>query len=255
MAERRRARLVRAVATIGAVMTLFAATPASAAEPGPLAPVGPFGEAIPTPVTAFPHNQRDTVAPSADEGRPPFTSPLPPSIPLPPLPPTLPGLPPPPTVPMPFRIPERPQFTPLPAGGLRQTMSEYDRRLGLGPSGPVLAAAQSLAAGSPVRGSAVITVRVESTGQIAAARVTASSQSAAAWGELAARLASMSVRAVRLPEAAKGAWMVLRIESEPRLRSGDRLHYPGVLLAFDVSNIGARPAPMVTAQVLSELWY
>lgn len=255
MAERRRAKLVRAVAAVGAALTLFAATPASAAEPGPLAPVGPFGEAIPTPVTAFPHHQNDLAAPGADQGRPPFTSPLPPSIPLPPAAPILPGLPPPPTVPMPFRIPERPQFAPPPAGGLRQTLSEHDRRLGLGPAGPVLTAARSLAEGSRARGSAVIAVRVEGTGQIAAARVTSSSQSAAAWGELATRLASLSVRAVRLPEAAKGAWMVLRIEAEPRLPAGERLRYPGVLLAFDVANAGARPVRMVTARVLSELWY
>lgn len=255
MAERKRVRFVRAAATLGAAMTLLAAVPASAAELGPAAPVGPFGEAIPTPATPFPHGQRDVGAPSADEGRPPFTSPLPPAVPLPPAPPTLPGLPPPPIVPMPFQFPERPELAPPPAGGLRQTMAELDRRLGLGAAGPVLTAAESLAEGSIAQGSAVIAVRVEAPGQIAAARVTSASEDAAAWGELATRLASLSLPALRLPEAAKGAWMVLRIEVAPRLPAGDRLSYPGVLLAFDSANAGARPVRIVSGRVLSELWY
>lgn len=248
MPQARRWRSVLwAVATWALVSTARAAPPR--------APVGPFNEAIPTPAVPLTPVGPGSPQPGSQEEGPPFTAPLPPAVPLPPSAPIAPALPPPPTVPVPFGIPERPEMAPLPAGGLRQSLDELDRRAGLGASGPVIRALQTIAMGSTARGTAVYAIRAEANGQIAAVRLTAANQDVDLFRDLGMRLRTLSVSPLRLPEEAHGLWVVVRLETTVVHPAGDRRWYPGTLFAFDPSNIDTQPLRVVHAQALSELWF
>lgn len=242
-------------AAILATASLCVSSIAGAVEPPRPAPVGPFDEAIPTPAVPPPSMRPGSPQPGSPEAGPPFSAPLPPAVPLPPRAPIGVAIPPPPTVPPPFNIPERPGFTPFPAGGLRQALAEYDRREGLGASGPIEHAIRVLAMSSVARGTAVFAIRAQASGQIAAVRVTAANEDIEAWRELGERLTTLSVLPLRLPEEANGVWMVIRVEARVVHPAGDRSIYPGTLLAFDPSNIATRQLRVVHAQTLSELWF
>jgi hypothetical protein len=50
--------------------------------------------------------------------------------------------------------------------------------------------------------------------------------------------------------------MILYVSAENELTSGQTTWwYPGVALAFDVSDINARRVRTVTSRVLTEVWY
>src|SRR4029078_1958560 len=134
---------------------------AVASQP-PLLPVGPYDWAPPTPASPPPD---PTEAPTdLNYSVPPFVAPLPPAINYPP-PITVPPAttPPVPCGPFgnecrdnpgpvaPYLLPEQAGWSPdaagPPAGGLRQALVEYDRRLGLGGGGAVIAAARDMLQG------------------------------------------------------------------------------------------------------------
>lgn len=146
-------------------------------------------------------------------------------------------------------------MSPLPEGGLRQSLSELDRRAGLGAAGPVINAIETTAMSSTALGSAVFAIRTQATGQIAAVRLTAANRDIPEWRELESRLGTLSVSGLRLPEAAHGTWLVVRVEAHNVHPAGDRDWYPGTLFAFDPSNIDTHELRVVHTQVLSELWY
>lgn len=257
MAEKyRRVRSRHWRAAIVAALAFSALTSTTeAVEPPRPDPVGPFDEANPTPAVPPPVMRPGSPEPGSSEAGPPFTAPLPPSVPSAPQAPLGTALPPPPTTPPPFDIPERPGFTPFPAGGLRQALSEYDRRGGLDAGGPVTRAIETTAMSSIARGSAVFAIRARTTGQIASVRLTAANRDIDAWRDFGARLSTLSVAPLRLPEDAAGVWLVVRVEARVVHPAGDRDWYPGTLFAFDPSNIDTQPLRVVHAQVLSQLWY
>lgn len=240
---------------IPVVIVMGSSSLALAAEPPRPDPVGPFDTATPTPAVPNPVMRPGSPEPGSPEAGPPFTAPLPPAVPLPPRAPVGNALPPPPTVPPPFHIPELPEMTPLPAGGLRQALAEYDRRGGLGAAGPITATIDTAAMSAVARGTAIFAVRAEAGGRIAAIRLTAANQDVDAWRRFGASLAGARIGPLRLPEGAHGVWVVVRVDAKIAHPAGDRASYPGTLFAFDLSNIDTRPLRVVHAQALSELWY
>ncbi len=242
-------------AVFAAIASFVFASSALAVEPPDAAPVGPFDEAIPTPAVPYPPVRPGSPEPGSPETGPPFSAPLPPALPRPPAGPVLFGLPPPPTVPQPFRIPERPGVSPPPAGGLRQSLDELDREAGLGAGGPILRALETIAMSSTALGSAVYAIRARSNGQIESVRLTAANHDVEGFRALGTRLMTLSVSDLRLPEAANGVWLVVRIDTRRVRPAGDRRWYPGTLFAFDPSNIATHQLRVVHARTLSELWF
>jgi hypothetical protein len=221
----------------------------------------PLLETNPTPAT--PIGQGFLPAPPSlehprDEG-PPFTAVLPPSVPLPRAAPQIPATPPPGQRPAPYRLPERPGATP-PAGGLRQALSEYDRRLGLGAGGAVEDLARTDLVDSSAVGSAVLEVRVDRSGVVRTVRVVSASQDLADWQQLARELRGARAGRIRMPAGAAGAWMRIGLEARVTDPSGlgrpfPLTLYPGAV-GFDVTSLAhASDLRTVFVSVLSEVWY
>jgi hypothetical protein len=183
---------------------------------------------------------------------------LPLSVPLPPLAPIVPITPPPPDRPAPNFLPENPR-APQVFGGLRQALSEYDRRLGLGSGGALISELDSRLAAGYVSGAALLEVRVDRQRRVRDVRVMDSSGGADAWNEFAANLVGTPLPTLRLPEPANGAWMQVRVEARPRMPSGRTpgrpAWLPGTLIAFDLSDLGAVEQRVGHARVVSEVWY
>lgn len=217
--------------------------------PTPAAPAfGPdFGPGV-EQVVPVPHNASP----------PPFTAPVPPAVPLPPLAPIAPATPPPPERPAPFVLPERTDRPPA-VGGLRQALSEYDRRAGLGPDGAVLSELHARIEQGYVSGTALLEVLVDRQKRVRSVRVLDSTGDAAAWFELANDFRGTSLPRLRLPSEANGAWMEVRVEALPRMPSGRRAGrvawYPGTVIAFDSADWWAVEQRTVHARVVSEVWY
>lgn len=146
-------------------------------------------------------------------------------------------------------------MSPPPAGGLRQALDELDRRAGLGASGPVLQALETIAMSSTALGSAVYSIRARKSGEIDVVRLTGANRDVDAFRELGTRLMTLSVANLRLPEEANGVWLVVQLDARITRPAGDRTRYPGTLLAFDPSNIGTHALRVVHARTLSELWF
>ena len=192
------------------------------------------------------------------DARPDFTLPLPPTNPGPPRSGLVPATPPPPSLPAPLALPERPGAPP-PAGGLRQALSEYDRRGGLGAAPAVASLSRGLLQNADAWGSATLVVAMDARGTIQMARVLSSSGDDAAWGQFAAELRGKHVRA-RLPAEARGIWMTLGVEARTNaargIGGGPVSVARGGLLTFDLADLAAVPQQrLVQTSVLSEVWY
>jgi hypothetical protein len=251
------------------VTLLLSSSSASASQP-PLLPVGPYDCAPPT--AASPPPEPIEFPPGFNYSFPPFASPLPPAVNYPPpiaVPPAT--TPPRPCGPLgnecrddpgpvaPYMLPEQP-VTPdtaePPAGGLRQALVEYDRRLGLGGGGAVIAAARDIAEHEYVTGSATFEVVADSSGRIRSARLQGASRDKEGWQRFGEALHQERVAGMRAPDRSHGVWMIVYVSAENELTSGHTSWWsPGVALAFDLDDINARRIRTVSSRVLTEVWY
>ena len=250
-------------------MLAFGAGSARASQP-PLLPVGPYDWAPPTPVSPPP--DVNEVPTDLGYSVPPFVAPLPPAVNYPP-PITVPPAttPPRPCGPFgnecrdnpgpvaPYLLPEQavsPDTAEPPAGGLRQALVEYDRRLGLGGGGSVVAAARDIAQGEYVTGSATFEVVADPAGRIRSARLQDASGDREGWQRFGEALHQEHVTGMRAPEHARAVWMILYVSAENELTSGQTTWwYPGAVFAFDVDAINATRIEDRTSRVLTEVWY
>jgi hypothetical protein len=242
---------------------------ASASQP-PLLPVGPYDWAPPTPVSPPPDSYE--LPTDINYSVPPFNAPLPPAVNYPPpiaVPPAT--TPPRPCGPFgnecrdnpgpvaPYMLPEQagaPDTAEPAAGGLRQALVEYDRRLGLGGGGAVIAAARDIAQGEYVTGTATFEVVADPSGRIRSARLQDASRDREGWQRFGEALHQERVTGMRAPERARAVWMILYVSAENELTSGQTSWWsPGVVLAFDLDDINARRIRTVTSRVLTEVWY
>lgn len=214
----------------------------------------------------------DAAAPRGSGSLPPFTSPLPPSVPLPSPIQLIPAVPPsqhgywpnpwtPPsamplrgTPPGPLRpIFEHPELRPGNAGGLRQALAEYDRRLGLGPSGALATVARRLGGSETMMGSARLEVLVDRTGNIQSVSILDASEDLPGWRHFAHILRATPVPGMRFAEEAQGVWMLLDVNARNALPSGHRRVWEhGSTLVFDVADFGARKSRVVHTSIASE---
>jgi hypothetical protein len=236
----------------------------------PLLPVGPYDWAPPTPVAPPPESVEFPT--DINYSVPPFNAPLPPAINYPP-PITVPHAvtPPVPCGPFgnecrdnpgptaPYLLPEQagnPDVAEAPAGGLRQALSEYDRRIGIGGGGPVVAAARKVLQGEFVTGSATFEVIADPTGRIRAVRLQDASRDREGWQRFAEELHQQHASGMRVREHTQAVWMILYVSAENEPTSGHNTWwYPGTVFAFDVSDINSRTVRTVTSRVLTEVWY
>jgi hypothetical protein len=206
-------------------------------------------------------------------GMPPFASPLPPSVPLPPPLRVIAAVPPPeygplpnpwtlprliperPTPPAPYRfVLEHPELLLQTSGGLRQGVAEYDRRVGVGPSGPVLAAVRRVGMSETATGTARFELLVDRSGKIQSVSLVGASENVAGWQRFAHTLLATPISGMRLAETAEGAWVIVDVSANNERSSGHRRFWDyGLTLAFDVADAGARTLRVVRATVASEL--
>ena len=204
---------------------------------------------------------------------PPFTSALQTSVPFPPPIEVVPAVPLPEYAPLPnpwtvrSLIPERvtppgpyraisehPELLPQSRGGLRQALSEYDRRLGLGPSGPVVSAARRAGMSGTARGNARFEILVDRSGTIQSVSLLDASQDVHEWRRFAQSLQAMPLQGMRLGEDAQGVWMLLDVSANNERSSGHRRYWDyGLTFLFDVADISARTMRVVHATVASEV--
>jgi hypothetical protein len=241
----------------------------------PSAPITPYDFVAPSPaqiVPPYPYLYGPN-GESFPDNQPPFDRPLPPSIQLPPpirilgaMPPPVPDVPKTPvdvmrTVPAlpgqppPLRLPERPDEAQAPAGAVRQSLSELDRRLGLGSAGPVVSAARDVAQSEWVTGTALIEVIADRTGRIQSVRVVGASTDPDGWRRYAEELRGAQRSGMRLPETSRGLWTLLELRAQNELSSGhQRWWAPGVFL-FEIADVNAHRMRTVHTKVLSEVWF
>jgi hypothetical protein len=109
------------------------------------------------------------------------------------------------------------------------------------------------------RGEGRIEIEVEASGSVRIARVLDATEDLDGFRRVASSLRVLRASHLRLPSEAQGGWMMLDIEAEGRLPSGRvpgrPVRYPGTLLTFDLSDIGARPLPVVRARILGATWF
>jgi hypothetical protein len=204
---------------------------------------------------------------------PPFTAPLPPAVPLPPpvrvpeaVPPPppsviqpfdlLPSVPGPMAPPAPNLLPERPDNAQPPVGGLRQGLSEYDRRLGLGATGAIVSLARSVAMGHIATGSASLEIIADHTGSIRSVRVVDVDGERARWEDYAEALRGARAPSMRVSEVTRGVWMRLWVSANIERASGRRNWWSqGVFLTFDLADTSAHRQRLVETRVLSQVWF
>jgi hypothetical protein len=241
----------------------------------PSAPVSPYDFAAPTPAPIVPPDTPPAL-PNGEplpEGQPPFDRPLPPAIQLPPpiripraMPPPFPDevktpvdvtrtVPSQPGRPAPFRLPERPDEVQAPAGGFRQSLSELDRRHGLGGSGPIVSAARDVAQSEWVTGHALLAVMTDRTGRIQSVAVVESSGDVDGWRRYADELKASHGSGMRLPEQARGVWTLLDVRVGNELSSGHRRWWAPGAFIFDIADVNAHRQRTVHTQVLGEVWF
>jgi hypothetical protein len=236
----------------------------------PLLPVGPYDWAPPTPVSPPPDAYE--LPTDINYSVPPFNAPLPPAINYPPpiavphaVTPPVPCGPfgnecrdnPGPTAP--FLLPEQPVSPDVaqpPAGGLRQALSEYDRRIGLGGGGGVVAAARKVLQGEFVTGSATFEVIADPSGRIRAVHLQDASRDREGWQRFGEELHQAHASGMRAREHSQAVWMILYVSAENQNPSGHAAQwFPGTVIGFDLSYVGARELRTVTTRVLTEVWY
>jgi hypothetical protein len=143
-----------------------------------------------------------------------------------------------------------------PAGGLRQALVEYDRRIGLGGGGAVVGAAREMLQGDFVTGSATFEVVADPSGRIRSVRLQDASRDREGWARFGEALHQERVAGMRAPEHSRAVWLILYVSAENQLSSGHNTWwYPGAVFAFDLSDIGAQRVRTVTSRVLTEVWY
>ncbi len=171
---------------------------------------------------------------------------------------------------------------------LRDVLDARDHAMGLGPSGPIVAAAHEAASlpDAPEVGSATIEVIADATGLVTAANVLSSSGGAdpAGWNKVAGELVRLlASKRLHLPRGARGHRAQLRIVAERVLPSGSQKEQhagavpddvpgadpvcegegtqrkctAGMPIGFtgtlgDVANIGAKMVRVVRARILGE---
>jgi len=117
-----------------------------------------------------------------------------------------------------FDCPSAPTKSSRLRGALRQSLSEFDRQLGLGGSGPLVSAAREVAMSEWVTGEATFEILVDRSGMIQSARIVDASRDAAGWRRFGEELKSSSPRpGMRLPERARGVWTLLYVNVDNEL--------------------------------------
>ena len=165
-------------------------------------------------------------------------------------------MPPPPNLPAPYILPERPDAVQPPAGGLQQALSEHDRMVGLGGVGPVVSSAREIALSETVTGKATFEVITDHAGRVRTARIVDVSRDREGWERFGEALRKAPVTGMRLPEEARGAWVLLEVTVGNELTSGQRRWWDyGVLVAFDVADVNAQRERIVHTRILSEVWF
>lgn len=106
---------------------------------------------------------------------------------------------------------------------LRQPLLDAERRRGLGPEGPIVAAARRLVVGDEtlLETSAVLNVRIDGGGRVTEVHVLDASNQNAAWQMIAARLIEdLSAVTLQRPGANQGWGLKLQLASAMQLPSG-----------------------------------
>jgi hypothetical protein len=256
------ARWERGAVALGAILFM---APSARAQEG--------SNGVPSGVTPSGATPVDSGIPARSGTMPPFTAPLPPSVPLPSPIQLVPATPPPqyqrlptpwtilpriperPAAPAPYRpVLESPERNAASAGGLRQALSEYDRRLGLGPSGPVLSAARRAGMSATATGSARFEVVLDHSGTIQSVSLVDASEDLAGWQRFGENFRAVPLRGVRFAETAQGAWMMVDVSARNERLSGEPRWWDyGLTLVFDVANLHPRTQRVVHTSVVSEL--
>lgn len=143
---------------------------------------------------------------------------------------------------------------------LRESLDRANAARGLGFGGPVVGAAQTAvhAPGAPSQGKASFEVVTDATGAI----VSITPRGAATGGDwgpvLAALRAQLAGRKLRVPEGANGVAVVVQVEAKQQMPSGKGegsgpVHMTGPVSGeFDVADIGAKVARVVSARIVNE---
>jgi hypothetical protein len=115
---------------------------------------------------------------------------------------------------------------------MRSQLRDRDRQLGLGASGPVVAAVEDIARTSTasIESHAVLDVVANGEGEIVSVSVTDVSEDRAGWQEIAkSLLASLRTKRLRVPHRSRGVAMTIEVDSRESLPSGAA---PGVNVAL-----------------------
>lgn len=134
---------------------------------------------------------------------------------------------------------------------LRDGVRKHDTGIGLGPEGPVLRALRDAAyAGlAPERGSATFRAVVDAGGIVVDVRLLSSNGNERGWSDARAR-AMRALGGTKLAlRGARGAELVIAVDSDVRLPSGSNPGSP--IGTFDVTDISAKPVRVVHARLIS----
>jgi len=142
------------------------------------------------------------------------------------------------------------------AGGLGEGLEGLDRERGLGRGGVVATLARSAAIGSgPTEGEATFSVQADREGRVSS--VTLVEGRGGSWSEVTAALRrALGQKRLRVPPGANGLAVQVLVRARVQLPSGSKpgeaIRGRGAGAEFDVADIGARPARVVSARVTSE---
>lgn len=131
---------------------------------------------------------------------------------------------------------------------LRDAATAHDLARGTGFGGPVAAAGRSvlLSGQAPTTGQGRYEVRTDASGRVVSVRALGGD---AAWQALAQTLASaLAGRTLRVPPDSKGVVVVVALSAKTKAIAGDG---EGIM-SFDVANLAAGPARVVSSRIESE---
>jgi hypothetical protein len=144
-------------------------------------------------------------------------------------------------------------------GGLRHALAERDQGLGIGSGGRFVSAVREVERDIAVLGNSAATVEftTDGAGHVVSARVLDVTSNEGAWREIVGKVGAAAAQRADLPSP-RGKIIRMRIEVAMRLPSGSHGgisaigNSDGIGGAGDLSDIGAKPRPVVSPRVLSE---
>ncbi len=144
-------------------------------------------------------------------------------------------------------------------GGLRKALAERDQGLGLGTGGRFVSAVRDVERDILLLENSAATVEftTDGAGHVVSARVLDVTSDEAAWHEIVGKVGAAAAQRADLPSP-RGKVIRMRIEVAMRLPSGSRGGVSGIANSEgiggvgDLSDIGAKPRPVVSPRILSE---